>query len=176
MLLALHQSPVPQIDISRDAGGRAQAKIAHFRSSASAGSLRILRMTEAELNGWLASSAALESDPGGREKGDGDPDRPSNIRDLRVKLLDNRIRTYVGFDFHGKEMSLELEGMLAVQDGYLRLKPIAGKLGSLPLPPPALDHMVNRMFYSRENRERFRLSEDIRELRVEGRELVIEAR
>ncbi len=179
MLLALHQSPAPQIQTSPVAGNRVQAKIARFENAADgSGQLRILRMNEAELNSWLITRAAAEAEATVRERmeQDQDPDKPSNIRDVRVKLLENRILAYIAFDFHGKEMSLELEGRLLAQDGYLRLEPIAGRLGALPLPAAALERTSGRIFYSKENREKFRLPEDIRDIRVEGRELVIVAR
>ncbi len=177
MLLVLHQSPAPQVDTTVEAGSRAQAKIVQFQNaSGGTGRIRTLRMNEAELNSWLSSQMALDAEAPGRETPDQDPDRPSNIRDLRVKLLDDGVRAYIGFDFHGKELSLELEGRVEAHNGYLRLEPSAGKLGALPLPASALESAAARIFDSQQNRQKFRIPDEIRDIRVEGRELIIEAR
>jgi hypothetical protein len=34
----------------------------------------------------------------------------SNVKDVKVQLIDDRVRAYVVFDVHGKEMTLQLEG------------------------------------------------------------------
>ena len=57
----------------------------------------------------------------------------SSIRDVKVELLEDSICVYAIFELHGMELSLEIEGRILVQDGYLRLEPTRGKLGSLPL-------------------------------------------
>jgi len=77
------------------------------------------------------------------------------------------------FDFHGKDLSLQLEGKLVMQGGYLRLIPTGGKLGSLPLPQATLESAAQRLFDAPENREKFRLPPHIRDIRVERGELIV---
>src|SRR5207245_6585750 len=62
----------------------------------------------------------------------------SSVRDVKITLAENRVQAYVLFDFHGKDLSLILEGRLHIANGYLRFAPTPGKLGTLPLPqsPP----------------------------------------
>ena len=58
-------------------------------------------------------------------------------------------------------------------DNYIRLKPTSGKLGSLPIPQMALDRAVRKMFESPENREKFKLPDEVADIRVENSEFVI---
>jgi hypothetical protein len=99
----------------------------------------------------------------------------SNVRDVKIELKDNLMRAHVLFDFHGMDMTLELEGRLGVENGYLRLYPTGGKLGSLPLPQGTLESAVQRLFELPENREKFRVPPPIQDIRVESGELVVTA-
>ncbi len=46
-------------------------------------------------------------------------------------------------------------------------------LGSLPIPQATVDRVVGSLFDSPENRERFRVPPDIRDLKIENGELVV---
>jgi hypothetical protein len=94
------------------------------------------------------------------------------VRDVKVELIEDRVRAYVVFDFHGKDLTLQLEGRLASDNGYLRFVPVSGQLGSLPIPQSALETAVQRMMESPENREKLRLPPEITDLRIENGELL----
>jgi len=46
----------------------------------------------------------------------------SNVRDVKVQLIEDRVRAYVVFDMHGKDVTLQLEGRLGSANGYLRFE------------------------------------------------------
>jgi hypothetical protein len=83
------------------------------------------------------------------------------------------VKAYLIFDFHGKDLSLELDGHLETQDGYLKFDPVAGKLGSLPLPQSTLDSAVEKMMASPENRETLRLPSDISDVQIVNGQAVV---
>jgi hypothetical protein len=96
----------------------------------------------------------------------------SAVKDVKVELVGDHVRAYVMFDFHGKDMSLVLEGKLGSQDGYLQFEPVSGQIGSLPIPQSTLETAVRKMMESPENREKLRLPADISGLKVENGEVV----
>jgi hypothetical protein len=96
----------------------------------------------------------------------------SSVRDVKVELLEDRVRAYVAFDFHGKDMTLQLEGRLGADNGYLRFEPVSGQIGSLPIPQSTLDAAVQRLMGSLENREKLKLPAEISGLRIENGELL----
>jgi hypothetical protein len=96
----------------------------------------------------------------------------SSVKDVKVQLIEDRVRAYVVFDFHGKDMTLQLEGKLAAVDGYLRFEPVGGQIGALPIPQSTLETAVQRMMDSPENREKLKLPADISDLRIENGEVV----
>src|SRR2546429_9341735 len=77
----------------------------------------------------------------------------SNVRDVKIQLVDDRVKAYVLFDVHGKDMTLQLEGRLSAQNGYLNFAPLSGQVGSLPIPQSTLESAVRRLMES-ENREK----------------------
>jgi hypothetical protein len=96
----------------------------------------------------------------------------SSVRDVKVELIEDRVRAYVVFDFHGKDMTLQLEGKLGAEDGYLHFKPVAGQIGSLPIPQSTLETAVRRLMESPENREKLKLPADMSGLKIENGEVV----
>src|SRR5207245_7363576 len=96
----------------------------------------------------------------------------SNVRDFKIQLEDNRVKAYVLFDVHGKDMTLQLEGRLGAQNGYLNFEPVSGQIGSLPIPQSTLESAVRRLMESPENREKLRLPSQIADLHIENGEVV----
>src|SRR6266566_4228760 len=83
-----------------------------------------LRMDETELNSYLATHLALADNgapkPASKGGAQGAPNSSapttqeveqmrSNVRDVKVQLIEDRVKAYVLFDVHGKDMTLQLE-------------------------------------------------------------------
>jgi hypothetical protein len=96
----------------------------------------------------------------------------SQVKDVKVELVDDRVRAYVVFDMHGKDVTLQLEGKLGAQDGYLNFEPVSGQIGSLPLPPSALQSAMRHILENPENREKFKLPADMSDLKIVNGEVV----
>ena len=100
----------------------------------------------------------------------------SVLKDVRMTLMGNQLRAYALFDLYGKEISLQLDGTIETQGGYIRLIPTAGKLGSLPIPSSTLDYIVHQLSDSPRNRSKFQLPPQIESVRIENNTLVIATR
>lgn len=166
------------------APARVASKLQEVERAKASGRPATLRLDEAEVNGFLSSALDLKPDAvlsggEGAPQARTSPADPSlaeaqaAVRDVKIQLLDDRVRAYVIFDFHGKDLSLMLEGKLGAQGGYLRFVPTAGALGSFPIPQSALETAVSRLFDSPENREQLRLPETVRDVRIENGEVVV---
>jgi hypothetical protein len=143
-----------------------------------------LELEEQAPSGAVRSAAAAgrpgataESTPGGAPAsntatGVAGADQPtleqvqSSVKDVKVDMYGDVVKAYVVFDFHGKDMSLELDGHLRSENGYLRFVPISGKLGSLPLPQSTLDSAVEKLMSSPENREKLKLPDDVNDIQI----------
>ena len=90
----------------------------------------------------------------------------SSVKDVKIDMDGDLVKAYVVFNFHGKDLSMELDGHLGSQDGYMKFEPVAGKLGSLPLPQSTLDAAVAKIMDSPENREKLRLPNDISDVQI----------
>ncbi len=183
VILILRTPSPPKIEITPDAAQKAEAKVQEFQSSIRQGRSVALQMDESELNGWLNANLAINrrhgsAPPRPEDLGAADPltsseleQAQATVRDVKAELVDDSVKLYATFDFHGKNMLLEIDGRVSVQDGYLRLEPTGGKMGALPLPSAALQTVIDRIFNSPQNKEKFKLPPEIQDIRIEGGKL-----
>jgi hypothetical protein len=192
LLMAFHATPPPVIATSPQAAARVEQKVEAVEQAVASGQPATLRLDQTELNSYLAShldispnapakAASTNTSPDGVAPNLSSPTGTtaeqveqvrSSVRDVKVELVDDRVRAYVVFDFHGKDMTLQLEGRLAAANGYLRFEPVSGQIGSLPIPQSTLETAVQKMMDSPENREKLRLPAEISGLKIENGELV----
>ena len=192
LVMVFHAKPAPIIATSPQAAARVEQKVEAVEQAVASGQSATLRLDQTELNSYLAShldispAPQVNAAPSTPPTGDATSRLPtpsgataeqleqvrSSVRDVKVELVDDRVRAYVSFDFHGKEMTLQLEGRLAANNGYLRFEPVSGQLGSLPIPQSTLEAAVQKMMDSPENREKLKLPADISGLRIENGELL----
>lgn len=188
LILVLHKTPPPPVETSPQAAARAEEKFEDAERAVANGQPTTLRMDQTELNSYLSSHLELsgsetakaastsgqqQSPPNGSAPTAQDVEQMrSNVRDFKIQLIDDRVKAYVVFDVHGKDMTLQLEGRLGAQNGYLNFEPVSGQIGSLPIPQSALESAVRRLMESPENREKLKLPAQIAALRIENGEVV----
>lgn len=187
ILLLLHKSPPPLVETSPQAAARAEEKFEEVEKAVASGQPATLRMDETELNSYLATHLELPGNgaphPAAAGAAQGAPNGAaptaqeveqmrSNVRDVKVQLIEDRVKAYVVFDMHGKDMTLQLEGRLGAQNGYLKFEPVSGQIGALPIPQSTLESAVRRLMDSPENREKLKLPSEIADLRIENGEVV----
>jgi hypothetical protein len=97
----------------------------------------------------------------------------STVKDVKIDMDGDLVKAYVIFDYHGKDLSLELDGHLTSDNGYIKFEPVAGKLGSLPLPQSTLQAAVDKMMASPENREKLKLPADISDIQIQDGQAVV---
>ncbi len=181
--LILWPAKAPEVKSDPQAPARVQAKVQEAEWAVSRGRPYALQMNEAELDAWMHSNLALAKDRapgGGRAAGLGrEPtieEVQSNVRDIKVNLVEDHVRAHVVFNLYGKDLTLQLAGQIFVADGRLRFHPTSGKLGSLPIPRVTLDRAVSRLFDAPENRDKFLLPPEIKDVQVVNGELTVSYR
>jgi hypothetical protein len=201
LILLLHKTPPPAVQITPQAAARAEQKVEQVQQSAAQGEQATLRLDESELNSYLAthlnlaqnsnapvapanSTPAPASDSSATTapnatSGGSDALSPadieqarSSVKDVKVQMEGDQVHAYVVFDVHGKDMTLQLVGRLGSADGFLKFEPVSGQLGSLPIPQSTLETAVQRLMESPENREKLRLPSDVSEMHIENGQLV----
>jgi hypothetical protein len=187
LILALHKTQPPPVETSPQAAARAEQKFEDAQRAVANGQSATVRVDETELNSYLSSHLELSgkemAKPAAQAEQPGDSNGAaptaqdveqmrSNVRDFKIQLEDDRVKAYVLFDVHGKDMTLQLEGRLGAQNGYLNFQPVSGQIGSLPIPQSALESAVRRLRESPENREKLKLPPQIADLRIENGEVV----
>lgn len=187
LVLVLHKTPPPPVETSPQAAARAEQKFEEVERAVANGQPATLRMDETELNSYLSAHLELAgkdaakpahateqpatSDGAGPTPQDVEQMR-SNVRDVKIQLVDDRVKAYVVFNVHGKDMTLQIEGHLGAQNGYLNFEPISGQVGSLPIPKSTLESAVRHLMASPDNREKLKLPPQIADLHIENGEVV----
>ena len=195
--LALRKSPPPSITYDPQATARVEQKLAAADQATAAGQPAQVQIDRTELNSYLQQNLQTSGSPaatagapvaGPAPSADSKPgfstsvpDDPtatleqvqSSVKDVKVDMDGDLVKAYVVFDFHGKDLSLELDGHLSAQDGYMKFEPVSGKLGSLPLPQATLDAAVDKLMSSPENREKLKLPKDISDIHIENGQAVV---
>jgi hypothetical protein len=184
LLLILKQGPPLAIHTDPQAAERVADKMAQLQLAMQSNQRHVATLDEAELNQWMRENLAIASNQEAREAGIPAPIGHettvravrSAMKDIRMHLMGNQLQAYARFVMYGKEVSLQLDGSLETQDGYIRLKPVSGRIGSLPIPSFTLDRVVHELFDSPQNREKFQLPAEVESVRIENGNLVIATR
>jgi hypothetical protein len=154
IFLIFHKSPAPKVLVDPRAAQRAESKLEASESAAASGQPQPLRLDNTEVNSYLHQNLALQpSDatspaaattpapttpaptPSAPAAATPDPtieQVQSSVKDVQVTMHDDKVEAYVVFNFHGQDLSLNLEGRLNVANGYLQFEPTGGKLGCCP--------------------------------------------
>jgi len=200
LALILRKSPPPIVKTDPDAAARVEQKFAAADQAKAAGqSGEAVKLDRTELNSYLeqnlqlagsgpspaAPTAASSGPPGPLPSASADPSAvlnsegatleqvQSSVKDVKVDMDGDLVKAYVLFDFHGTDLSLELDGHLGSEGGYLKFQPVAGKLGDMPLPPSVLQQAVDKLMASPENREKLRLPADINDIQIVDGQAVV---
>jgi hypothetical protein len=194
LLMLFHATPPPVIATSPQAAARVEQKVEAVEQAVATGQPATLRLDQSELNSYLATHLEISPAPSSQappSPNSAPADGPasglpspsgttaeqveqvrSSVRDVKVELVEDRVRAYVVFDFHGKDMTLQLEGRLFADNGYVRFQPVSGQIGALPIPQSALETAIQKMMDSPENREKLKLPPEISGLKIENGELL----
>ena len=190
--LALRKSPPPTVAYDPSAPARVEQKFAAADQAKASGQPAEVQLNSTELNSYLQKNLQVAGStanapapsvptPGAASTPSGVPDDnsatleqvQSAVKDVKVDMDGDLVKAYVVYNFHGKDLSLELDGHLGSENGYLKFIPVAGKLGNLPLPQAALDAAVDKMMASPENREKLKLPSDINDIHIQNGQAVV---
>lgn len=199
LILVFHKAPAPIVETSPQAAARVEQKFDDVAQAVSNGQPATMKMDQTELNSYLMAHLDIAANAAANAANGAAPTQSSTpipagsasdpavsagasaeqieqvrsaVKDVKVELVDDRVRAYVVFDFHGKDMTLQLEGKLGAQNGYLQFEPVSGQIGSLPIPQSTLEAAVHRMMESPENREKLKLPNEMSGLKIENGEVV----
>ena len=193
VVLILRKGTPPSVSTDPSAAARAEEKIRDSEVAQSMGEPHKLQLDSTELNSYLnanlatSSNVAAQADASPNRAAAPAPPTPSaaaeqaptleevqsSVRDVKVDMVGDVVKAYVIFNFHGQDLSMELDGHIRAENGYLKFEPISGAIGSMPLPASTLQSVADRIMDSPENRDKMKLPAGVNNIQiVDGRVVV----
>jgi hypothetical protein len=201
LILMLRKAPAPNVPYDPTATARVRQELATADQAEASGEPSQVHLDPVEVNSYLhdnlqlegspQSSAAMPQEADNRQSANDSPrdstaappvagagpqtveQVQSSVKNVQIDMESDLIKAYVVFDFHGEDLSLELDGHLFTENGYLQFDPVSGKLGSLPLPQSTLDSAVRKLMDSPENREKLKLPDGVSDVQVVDGHVVV---
>lgn len=164
VILILRKPSMREIPTSKEASESFDRKFAQVAAAHQQGESKEIRITEAELNSKLQEE--LEGAPA---EGQG----PNPLRGVVVHLEGDRVEPTLIVDVKGWDLYITLTGTLALNDHSLVFNPTGLRMGSHPVPMFLIESKLRERFDSPDMRERMKLPETIKDVRIENGEVVL---
>jgi len=202
VVLILRKGTPPPVVTDPSAAARAAEKIRDSQVAQSMGTPHKLELNSTELNSYLSANLATANSVAAQAAGNASPapqtapaapaaatpgaasatteqtptleEVQSSVRDVKVDMVGDVVKAYVVFNFHGQDLSMELDGHIRAEGGYLKFEPISGAIGSMPLPASTLQSVADHILDSPENRDKMKLPSGVNNIRVVDGQVVVD--
>jgi hypothetical protein len=165
VLMALRAPSATPVAVSPQDAKSFDEKILSLEQAHQQGVSQTAHITETELSSKLQQSL---------DESAANPQGSVVLKAASVHLEGDSFLGLFTLSVSGKELFLTMTGTLATLDGKLQIEPAAAKLGRLPIPAPIFRSLLGKQFDSPEARERLRLPDFIKDVRIENGELLLE--
>ena len=114
----------------------------------------------------LAGGSPIPATPAGQEAG-------TEIKSTQVAFIGDEVVAQAVTQRYGKDVYVTVRGHLSAQNGYLKFTSTGFKIGDLTVPVSLMDGPLKQKLSEPENREKMKLPDFVRDLRIEKGELVM---
>lgn len=157
-------------------------KVNQLAQAHSRGERAEARFTSDEITAAMAQQMGEPSSPAsssGPQKSSGlapNSQVPDNapIRTVGVDFHGNEVTGQFITNFYGRDIYITVSGRLGSKEGYATFDPTSFKFGDLVIPTSAVNDALQKKLAEPENREKLKLPDFVRSIRVENGELVVE--
>ena len=135
------------------------------------------RFTAAEVNAALAQDAiaqpAAATVPISTPASDASPGNVLPIKSTQVNFEGDQVMGQFVTHVYGRDVFITIAGRPGVKDGYATFSPTEFKIGDLSVPVSFVDPQLQKKLAEPENREKLKLPDFVKSLRVENNQLVV---
>ncbi len=163
IFLVLRKPSLPPVEATAEAARSFDQKLSQLREAHRHGAPQEIRITEAELNSKLQESLQSREASGG----------PATLKAAAIYLQGDRLQGVFTVNVRVIDVYVTLGANLAASNGTLEFTPTDIRMGSLSVPLAVVKHTLRERLDSAEMRERMKLPESIKDVRIENGELVL---
>jgi hypothetical protein len=155
-----------------------QQKLAELANAQSSGETGIeVHFTAPEVNAAIVQATLPQATPAGPTPASQPAPPVANgqvpIKSTQVSFKDDVVKGQFLTEVYGKDVFITVAGHLGSRDGYVTFEPTEFKVGELSVPVSIVNPVLQRKLADPENRDKMKLPEFVKNLRVENGELVI---
>ncbi|HKC71426.1 MAG TPA: hypothetical protein VKB60_07370 [Terriglobales bacterium] len=136
-----------------------------------------VHFTAPEVNAAIVQAAFPQPTPAGpRPASEATPETAAAqvpIKSTQVSFEDDVVKGQFLTEVYGKDVSITVAGHLGSRDGYVTFEPTEFKVGDLSVPVSMVNPVLQRKLADPENRDKMKLPEFVKDLRVQNGELII---
>jgi len=165
LLLMLRKPSLPPVEASAQAAKSFDSKLSQLEEAHHQGVPQDIQITETELNSKLQESLESGAAPTGAV----------SVKAATVRLEGDRLTGTFTVNVSGKDLYLTMSGNLSARNDSLEFKPTEMLIGTLPVPLSLVESTLRKKLDSPEMRERMKLPDSIKGLRIENGELILQA-
>jgi len=165
VLLAFHVPPAPAVQFDSLSAQKLEEAFRQATIAAQTGTPTVVRADETQINSKLEQLLRQQRTSGKNEG-------IQALKDVRIKLLGDRIEAYVLLDYNGRKLVFQLTGKVHTENGYVQFYPESGALGALPFPKSRIQAATAHMAEMPDDPLRYRLPSNMSDIRVEDGKVV----
>jgi hypothetical protein len=97
----------------------------------------------------------------------------ADVKDTQVAFVGDEVIAQAVTQRYGKDVYVTVRGHLGAENGYLKFTPTGFKIGDLAVPVSLVEGRLQEKLDEPENKQKLKLPEFIRDLRIQNGELVV---
>ncbi len=165
VMLVLHTPPPPTVQLNALSAQRLDEDFRRAAATAQSGTPSEVRADETQVNSKVQE--LLQAFRSAQQRGGNE-----SLKDLRIKLVGDRIEAYLLIDYQGRKLAFQITGKIHTVNGYVQFEPESAKVGALPIPKSRLESTAKKMMSASNSPLLYRLPPNMSDIRVEDGKVV----
>lgn len=165
MFFAFRVPPLPEVRIDAASAQRFDEAFEQATAVAQSGIPSVVRANEVEVNTKLQQLLQ-------RDRIDPQKAASNVLKDLRIKLIEDRVKAYILLTSNGRNIELQLTGRIHSTNGEVLFEPESAAIGSLPIPKSKIRAAAAQLADAPGSPLKYKLPSNICDIHVEDGKMV----
>jgi hypothetical protein len=163
-IIVFRVPPPPEVRIDSLSAQRLDEEFRQATAAAETGTPSEVRADEIQINSKLQQLLQPFRDPS--HKGG------NTVKDVKIKVLADRLAAYVLIDYHGRDLAFQVTGKVHTENGYVQFEPESAALGALRIPKSRVQAAAKQLLDAPKSPLKYRLPSNMSDIEIVGGQIV----